>query len=63
MVPTDTQRVLSRQIVAGRPDECNLKLILRPFLAGILALKTMLKSASEHAIFIQKIEKFSGATR
>jgi len=54
---------LSRQIVAGRPDECNLKLILRPFLAGILALKTMLKSASEHAIFIQKIEKFSGATR
>ena len=33
------------------------KIILRPFLAGILTLKTVLQSAPEHAIFIQKIEK------
>ena len=51
-----TQRALSRQIVAGRPGECK-KIILRPFLAGILTLKTVLQSAPEHAIFIQKIEK------
>jgi len=36
------------------------KIILRPFLANIFTLKTVLQSAPEHAIFIQNIEKFSG---
>jgi len=63
MVPTadhnTPQRVLSRQIVAGRSGECK-KIILRPFLAHVLTLKTVLQSAPQHSIFIQKIEKFSG---
>jgi len=32
------------------------KIILRPFIAGILTLKTVLQIAQERAIFIQKIE-------
>jgi len=36
------------------------QITLRPFLAGILALKTVLQSAPEHTIFIQRIGKFSG---
>jgi len=39
------QRALSCQIVAGRPSECK-KLILRPFLAGVLTLKTVLHPES-----------------
>ena len=35
-------------------------LTLRPFLAGILTFKTVIHSAPEYAIFIQKIENFSG---
>ena len=42
------QRALSRQIVAGRPGECK-KIILWPFLTGILTLKTVLQGAPEHA--------------
>ena len=49
---------LYKQIVAGCPSECKT-LILRPFLASILTLKTVIQSAPEHTIFIQKIEKFS----
>jgi len=63
MVPTadhnTPQRAWSLQIVAGHPGECK-KVTLRPFLAGILTLKTVLQSAPGHAIFTQKIEKFSG---
>jgi len=33
------------------------KIILRPLLAGILTLKTVLRSAPEHTIFIQNVEK------
>jgi len=36
------------------------KIMLWPFLAGILTFKTMLQDAQEYAIFIQKIETFSG---
>jgi len=57
MVPTadhnTPQRAWSLQIVAGHPGECK-KLTLRLFLAGILTLKTVLQSAPEHAIFIQR---------
>jgi len=61
MVPTadhnKPQPVLSRQIVAGRPCECK-KIILRPFLVGILTLKNkLLQSAPEHSIFMHKIER------
>ena len=59
MVPTadhnTPQRASSRQFVAGHPGECK-KLTLRPFLAGILTLKTVLQIAQERAIFIKKIE-------
>ena len=50
-----SQHASSRQIVAGCPGECK-KLILRPFPAGILTLKTVIQTAPE-LIFIQKIEK------
>jgi len=36
------------------------KIILMPFLAGILTSKTVRQSAPEYAVFIQKIEKFPG---
>ena len=39
--PQYTQRGLSRQILAGCPGECK-KITLRPFLVGILTLKTVL---------------------
>jgi len=63
MVPTadhnTPQCAWSLQIVAGHQGECK-KVTLRPFLAGILTLKTVLQSAPGHAIFTQKNEKFSG---
>jgi len=43
--PQYTQRALSRQIVAGRPGVCR-KLIKRPFVAGIITLKTELQNDS-----------------
>ena len=39
------------------------KLILRPFLAGILTFTTVLQMAPEYAIFIQKIEKNLGRAK
>jgi len=63
MVPTadhnTPQCAWSLQIVAGHPGECK-KVTLRPFLAGILTLKTVPQSAPGHAIFTQKNKKFSG---
>jgi len=43
--PQYTQRALSRQIVAGRPGVCR-KLIKRPFVVGIITLKTELQNDS-----------------
>ena len=58
------QRGLSRQILAGCPGECK-KITLRPFLVGILTLKTVLQGAPEvqNAIFIQNPRYATGHNR
>jgi len=40
----------------------NAKIILRPLLAGILTLKTVLRSEPEHTIFIQNVGKIFFST-
>lgn len=37
-----------------------VKLVWKPFIAGILTLKAVLQGETEHAIFRQNIQRFSG---